>query len=62
MLEAVPRRSFLMNFPRIHPLGTGILSEPYVLCGFTQIVGSTLLDDFRKLRIGFLEAGIKPNG
>jgi hypothetical protein len=51
-----------MNFPRIHPLGTGIVSEPYVLCGFTQIVGSTLLDDFRKLRIAFLEAGIKPNG
>jgi|GEM_PF-6213674 hypothetical protein len=61
MLEAVTQ-PFLNEFPQIHPLGTGIVSEPYVLCSFTQIVGSTLLDDFRKLRIGFVEAGIKPTG
>ena len=53
MLEAVTQ-PFLNEFPS---LGTGIVSEPYVLCSFTQIVGSTLLDDFRKLRIGFVEAG-----
>ena len=58
MLEGVPRPYF-NEFPQIHPLGTGIVSGPYVLYAFTQILGSQLLDDFPKLRVGFLEAGIE---
>ena len=58
MLEGVPRPYF-NEFPQIHPLGTGIVSGPYVLYAFTQILGSRLLDDFPKLRFGFLEAGIE---
>ena len=61
VLEAVPR-PFFNEFPQASSAWHGIVSEPYVHCGFTQIVGSTLLDDFRKLRIGFVEAGIKPTG
>ena len=30
-----------------------------MLYGFTQILSSTLLDDFPKLRVAFLEAGIE---
>ena len=56
MLEGVPR-PFFDEFPQIHPLGTGLVSGPYVLYAFTQILGSKLLDDFPKLRVGFLEAG-----
>ena len=52
-------RPFFNEFPQIHPLGTGIVSGSYVLYGFTQIMSSTLLDDFPKLRVGFLEAGIE---
>jgi len=33
------------------------VSGPYVLYAFQQILGSTLLEDFPKLRVGFLEAG-----
>jgi len=58
MLEGVPRPYF-DEFPQIHPLGRGIVSNPYVLYGFTQILSSTLLDDFPKLRVCFLEAGIE---
>ncbi len=58
MLEGVPRPYF-NEFPQIHPLGTGIVSGPYVLYAFTQILGSKVLDDFPKLRFGFLEAGIE---
>jgi predicted TIM-barrel fold metal-dependent hydrolase len=58
MLEGVPR-PYYDDFPQIHPLGRGIVSNPYVLYGFTQILSSTLLDDFPKLRVGFLEAGIE---
>ena len=58
MLEGVPRPYF-NEFPQIHPLGTGLVSGPYVLYAFTQILGSPLLDDFPKLRCGFLEAGIE---
>jgi predicted TIM-barrel fold metal-dependent hydrolase len=58
MLEGVPRPYF-NEFPQIHPLGTGLVSGPYVLYGFTQILSSSLLDDFPKLRVGFLEAGIE---
>ena len=58
MLEGVPR-PYYDEFPQIHPLGRGIVSNPYVLYGFTQILSSTLLDDFPKLRVAFLEAGIE---
>ncbi|HEX6769495.1 MAG TPA: amidohydrolase family protein, partial [Candidatus Binatia bacterium] len=58
MLEGVPRPYF-DEFPQVHPLGRGIVSNPYVLYGFTQILGSKLLDDFPKLRVAFLEAGIE---
>jgi hypothetical protein len=40
-------------------LGCGIVSNPYVLYGFTQILSSSLLDDFPTLRVAFLEAGIE---
>jgi predicted TIM-barrel fold metal-dependent hydrolase len=38
-------------------LGKGIVSGPYVLYAFQQILGSALLDDFPALRVAFLEAG-----
>jgi predicted TIM-barrel fold metal-dependent hydrolase len=56
MLEGVPR-PFFDEFPQIHPLGKGLVSGPYVIYAFQQILGSKLLDDFPKLRVGFLEAG-----
>jgi predicted TIM-barrel fold metal-dependent hydrolase len=56
MFEGVPRPYF-NEFPQIHPLGSGLVSLPYVLYAFQQILGSKLLDDFPKLRVGFLEAG-----
>ncbi len=56
MLEGVPRPYF-DEFPQIHPLGKGLVSGPYVIYAFQQILGSKLLDDFPKLRVGFLEAG-----
>lgn len=58
MFEGVPRPYF-NEFPQIHPLGTGLVSGPYVLYAFTQILSSHLLDDFPKLRVAFLEAGIE---
>ena len=33
------------------------MSGPYVLYGFHQILASSLLDEFPKLRVAFLEAG-----
>ena len=36
---------------------SGIVSNPYVLYAFHQILGSKLLEDFPKLRVAFLEAG-----
>jgi predicted TIM-barrel fold metal-dependent hydrolase len=56
MLEGLPRPRY-DNFPQIHPLGKGLVSGPYVLYAFQQILGSGLLDDFSKLRVAFLEAG-----
>ena len=56
MFEGVPRPYF-NEFPQIHPLGTGLVSGPYVIYAFQQILGSKLLDDFPKLRVGFFEAG-----
>jgi predicted TIM-barrel fold metal-dependent hydrolase len=40
-----------------HPLGAGLISGPYVLHAFQQILGSGLLEEFPRLRVGFLEAG-----
>jgi uncharacterized protein len=57
MLEGVPRPSYDDSRPHIHPLGTGLVSGPYVLYAFQQILGSTLLEEFPKLRVGFLEVG-----
>ena len=56
MLEGVPR-PYLDDFPHIHPLGAGLVSGPYVLYAFQQMLGSSLLDDFPRLRIAFLEVG-----
>ena len=56
----VPRRAaadLRRRQPHVHPLGKGIVSGPYVLYAFQQILGSTLLEDFPKLRVAFLEAG-----
>ncbi|MDH3442394.1 MAG: amidohydrolase [Deltaproteobacteria bacterium] len=57
MLEGVPRPVY-DEFPQIHPLGKGLISGPYVLYAFQQVLGSSLLDDFPKLRVAFMEAGI----
>jgi predicted TIM-barrel fold metal-dependent hydrolase len=56
MLEGVPRPYF-DDFPHIHPLGTGLVSNPYVIYGFQQLLGSGVLEDFPRLRLAFLEAG-----
>jgi predicted TIM-barrel fold metal-dependent hydrolase len=57
MFQGVPRPSYDDSRPHVHPLGKGIVSGPYVLYAFQQILGSSLLEDFPKLRVGFLEAG-----
>jgi len=57
MFQGVPRPTYEDGRPHVHPLGKGIVSGPYVLYAFQQILGSTLLDDFPKLRVAFLEAG-----
>jgi predicted TIM-barrel fold metal-dependent hydrolase len=54
MFEGIPRPP-RRAFP--HPLSDGLVSGPYVLHAFQQILGSELLEDFPKLRVGFLEAG-----
>lgn len=56
MLEGIPR-PYLDSSPQIHPLGNGIVSGPYVIYAFQQILGSDLLDAFPTLRVGFMEAG-----
>ena len=57
MLQGVPRPTYADSQPHIHALGKGLVSGPYVLYAFQQILSSTLLEDFPKLRVGFLEAG-----
>jgi predicted TIM-barrel fold metal-dependent hydrolase len=57
MFQGVPRPNYADSQPHVHPLGKGIVSGPYVIYAFQQILGSTLLDDFPGLRVGFLEAG-----
>jgi uncharacterized protein len=57
MLQGVPRPTYAHSQPHIHPLGKGLVSGPYVLYAFQQILSSSLLEDFPKLRVGFLEAG-----
>ena len=57
MFQGVPRPAYDDSRPHVHPLGKGLVSGPYVLYAFQQILGSTLLEDFPKLRVGFLEAG-----
>ena len=57
MFQGVPRPTYEDSSPHVHPLGKGLVSGPYVLYAFQQILGSKLLDDFPKLRVGFLEAG-----
>jgi predicted TIM-barrel fold metal-dependent hydrolase len=57
MFQGVPRPSYDDGRPHVHPLGKGIVSGPYVLYAFQQILSSPLLDDFPKLRVAFLEAG-----
>ncbi|HSQ11668.1 MAG TPA: amidohydrolase family protein, partial [Candidatus Deferrimicrobium sp.] len=57
MFQGVPRPTYEDGQPHVHPLGRGIVSGPYVLYAFQQILGSKLLEDFPKLRVAFLEAG-----
>jgi predicted TIM-barrel fold metal-dependent hydrolase len=57
MFQGVPRPNYADSQPHVHPLGKGIVSGPYVIYAFQQILGSTLLDDVPGLRVGFLEAG-----
>ncbi len=57
MFQGVPRPTYEDGKPHVHPLGKGIVSGPYVLYAFQQILGSRLLEDFPKLRVAFLEAG-----
>ncbi|MCH7655164.1 MAG: amidohydrolase [Chloroflexi bacterium] len=56
MLEGIPRPSG-NAFPQSNPLGSGLVSGPYVLYAFSQLLGSSFMDDFPKLRLGFLETG-----
>jgi predicted TIM-barrel fold metal-dependent hydrolase len=56
MLESI-RLMDRVTFPQINPWGAGLVSGPYVLYAFQQLLGSSLLDDFPKLRLGFLETG-----
>ena len=57
MFQGIPRPTYSDSRPHIHPLGKGLVSGPYVLYAFQQILGSSILEDFPKLRVGFLEAG-----
>jgi predicted TIM-barrel fold metal-dependent hydrolase len=57
MFQGVPRPAYDDSRPHIHPLGNGLVSGPYVLYAFQQILSSSILEDFPKLRFGFLEAG-----
>lgn len=54
MFEGIPRPNE-GSFP--HPLGGGLISGPYVIHAFQQILGSGILEEFPRLRVGFLEAG-----
>ena len=56
MLEGIPRPRGAA-FPQSNPLGSGLVSGPYVLYAFQQLLGSSFMDDFPKLRLGFLETG-----
>ena len=56
MLEGIPRPKDAA-FPQSNPLGSGLVSGPYVLYAFQQLLGSSFMDDFPKLRLGFLETG-----
>jgi predicted TIM-barrel fold metal-dependent hydrolase len=56
MMEGVPR-PYLDNFPQTHPLAAGLNSGPFVLYAFQQLLGSSLLQDFPRLRLAFLETG-----
>ncbi len=57
LFQGVPRPTYSDSRPHVHPLGKGIVSGPYVLYAFQQLLGSSVLDDFPKLRVAFLEAG-----
>ncbi len=57
MFQGVPRPAYDDSRPHIHPLGNGLVSGPYVLYAFQQILSSSILEDFPKLRFSFLEAG-----
>lgn len=57
MFQGVPRPTYEDSRPHVHPLSKGLVSGPYVLYAFQQILGSKLLDDFPNLRVAFLEAG-----
>jgi predicted TIM-barrel fold metal-dependent hydrolase len=54
--EGLPRPPSTSG-PFFHPLGRGLVSGPYVEYAFEQLLGSTLLDEFPRLRVAFLEAG-----
>jgi hypothetical protein len=54
MFEGIPRPA---GGPFPHPSGAGIVSAPYVLYAFQQILSCGLLREFPRLRVGFLEAG-----
>jgi predicted TIM-barrel fold metal-dependent hydrolase len=54
MLEGIPRPA---GGPFPHPMGSGIVSAPYVLYAFQQILSCGLLNEFPRLRVAFLEAG-----
>lgn len=54
MLDGLPRND---TMPPGNPFANGLVSGPYVLYAFQQLLGSSFMDDFPKLRIGFLETG-----
>lgn len=56
MFEGMPR-PVSNTVPNVHPLGAGIVSGPYVIYAFQQILSSSVLEEFPRLRVAFLEAG-----
>lgn len=57
MLEGIPRPRYGDPAPHINPLGNGLVSAPFVVYAFQQIMSSDLLERYPTLRVGFMEAG-----
>ncbi len=54
ILEGIPRPD-KQQFPQVNPWSAGLSSGP--LYAFQQLLGSSLMEDFPRLRLAFLETG-----